>query len=578
MNAYVSDKVGERFGFFRYFFRHFYSTYVFLLGCLVSLFCYLWISHQQEIKNDLKNEAEYICITLQETLESSGRLAGYLSRQIINTGAQNNNTIAKIITNSRNDVKDDSLSWVNIGWINAENFLVFDSEYGSIDPPCNLSRRQYVQDCIKTPGRFYTQSVVTAHTGFRIIPGGISVVGNKGERLGIICASLKLSDLNYSLQKKLKTANFVDPTVGYVVLDKNLHIVLKSPNSKIDIESSYYRDTLGSSSVFLSDDGTLPETTTYKDITYTYYKKINNFPYYVLVGVDKTSTFFCFLRESYPLILILVAAGIGCIALIRLNRRRMLSEAEKSERAKLKFINQIKEKTRETLDLVLAYTDILGKSFRDEIDINFSLNKKTEILDEIHRNIINVSNLDASDINCSSVDVNDIIHECVLIQWQSSLIRRTRIKTLLYPCIPPLRADKLRLMQVIVGFLSLSLEYSPKKSLIKIYTALKSIDHQTYLEIIIEDNGFPLDETAIHHIHEKLTRSTGEGMHCTLTVLKKIIKMHEGTLEVESQWNEGKKIIITLPYREQVETTDNFLEEHNRELEDFSNIVQLMKP
>jgi signal transduction histidine kinase len=96
----------------------------------------------------------------------------------------------------------------------------------------------------------------------------------------------------------------------------------------------------------------------------------------------------------------------------------------------------------------------------------------------------------------------------------------------------------------------LSLEFCPSGSLIKITTSLKCLNEQKFFEIIIQDNGFALDEETISRMHEKSEGYTnGDDVNFALTAIKELIKMHDGTMQSESEWNNGKKITITFPYK-----------------------------
>lgn len=527
-----------------------------LIILFLGAFSYImYMGYFDNLKHNLKNESRYISYTLQEIFDFSSQLSTYLGKQIATTDTQDVNNVSHIIGKAEKNFEyreqNNSLAWLNIGWINANNLLIFDRKYGVTVPQYNLSHRPYVQDCLKKQWKFHTSQVVIGiPSGLRQIPGGMGITNAKGRYLGTLTMCFDLVDLGYKVQQKLSMANFTISNISYVVLDKDLHIVLQSPDNKIDIESSYYKDTLGSRKFFLSDEGTLSTPLKCGAITYSHYKKLRNYPYYVLTGVNYNSFNWDFLEKLSLYIISLIIMGMGYTTLIYFNRKQLLKFIEASQKAKFNFLKNIKEEKYSSLNAILTYSDILSKSLKGEFDIGMTAEKQREMVDSMHQLALNLSNLTADVLNLSPIKIKLVIQECILIHYQTALIKKIKIKTSLYPHFPPFLADELRFKQIITGLLSLSLEFCPPRSLIKVTTTLKCLNDQNFFEIIIQDNGFALNEEAIRRIHEKLEENiNGDDISLALPAIEKLIKMHDGTLQLESEWNEGKRITATFPYK-----------------------------
>jgi len=530
-----------------------YILCIALSFCLCFLSYLVYISHSTNLKNDLKNEARYIANALQEVFDWSDQLTTHISKQIAVVDTQDINAITKIIGKESSMGDNNSLLWMNIGWINSKNLLVFNRKYGIMTPPHDLSQRPYVQQAHKKQWKFTTsQVVIGTPSGLRQISGGIGITDCKGKYLGVLAVCFDLVDLHSKVRQKLSMANFSENNLSYVVLDQDLHIILQSPDNEIDVESSYYKDTFGDSNFFLNDEGTITGNIKFKGINYTHYKKVKNYPYYVLTGFNPSIMNWHFLWKLSPFIIGLLIMSIGCAILMYFNRKQILKHMEISEKAKLNFLKGIKNEMKAPLNAILAYSEIMSKSLGEEIDIGITTEKQKEMIDGIHNFALNLNDLTADTLDLSSIEINSIIQECVLIHSQTALIKGIKIKTSFHPHLPPLVVDELRFKQAIIGLISLSLEFCPQGSVIKIYTALKSLNEQNFFEIIIQDNGFALTEEAIRRIHERLEGETnGSGTHFEFSTIEKLIKMHSGTLLLESEWNQGKKITVTLPYKKQ---------------------------
>lgn len=110
-----------------------------------------------------------------------------------------------------------------------------------------------------------------------------------------------------------------------------------------------------------------------------------------------------------------------------------------------------------------------------------------------------------------------------------------------------LRADPLRLEQIIFNLLDNSMKYSHEgsKILLKVWNYKKSI------HILIQDNGKGIPEKDIPYIFNRLyrvdksrSRSLG-GMGIGLAIVKELVYAHGGEIDVKSQEKVGTTFQIT---------------------------------
>ncbi|EMT45049.1 two-component system sensor histidine kinase NtrB [Anoxybacillus flavithermus] len=104
--------------------------------------------------------------------------------------------------------------------------------------------------------------------------------------------------------------------------------------------------------------------------------------------------------------------------------------------------------------------------------------------------------------------------------------------------------DKNQLMQVFINLLRNAIEAKTEKSLnVHIQTAL----HNDLVQIYVHDNGPGIPPTIIHHIFDPFfsTKQTGTGLGLSLS--RKIIELHKGSMRVQSEFGRGTCFIIELP-------------------------------
>ena len=117
--------------------------------------------------------------------------------------------------------------------------------------------------------------------------------------------------------------------------------------------------------------------------------------------------------------------------------------------------------------------------------------------------------------------------------------------------LPELTADRDGLLTILTNLLENALKYTGDAKRITL-RARSTADAVTFT---IEDNGVGLTRAERKHIFEpffqadqKLTRAR-EGCGLGLAIVREIVTAHSGTIEVESEPEQGSSFIVTLPLR-----------------------------
>jgi len=110
-------------------------------------------------------------------------------------------------------------------------------------------------------------------------------------------------------------------------------------------------------------------------------------------------------------------------------------------------------------------------------------------------------------------------------------------------------ADEVRLAQVVSNLLSNSAKYTPERGTI----CLTGENDDATLTIRVRDNGIGISEDHIHRVFDpfyqvdnSLDRSKG-GLGIGLALVKSLVELHNGTIEVTSQPQAGSEFVVRLP-------------------------------
>ena len=113
---------------------------------------------------------------------------------------------------------------------------------------------------------------------------------------------------------------------------------------------------------------------------------------------------------------------------------------------------------------------------------------------------------------------------------------------------------KNKLDKVIYTILSNAFKYTPKGGEIEVLIKSKNNNNLSYVNISIKDTGCGIPTSFLPYIFDRFSSNSYnkkvESNGIGLALVKDLINLHKGTVEVESAENKGTKFIIELPVDE----------------------------
>ena len=183
-----------------------------------------------------------------------------------------------------------------------------------------------------------------------------------------------------------------------------------------------------------------------------------------------------------------------------------------------------------------------------------SLYEETVYLNKIIRELRDLSLAEAGQLRLDKQqsDINLLVNRAV--QLMKPLADEKRIQ---FICdlreVPQVQLDTSRINQVIYNLLSNALRYTPDGGQVKIITATSAEGAKRFLTISVRDNGKGISATDLPHIFEHFYRadlardrkSGGSGIG--LAIVKQLVELHSGRVEVKSEIGIGSEFTIYLP-------------------------------
>ena len=117
--------------------------------------------------------------------------------------------------------------------------------------------------------------------------------------------------------------------------------------------------------------------------------------------------------------------------------------------------------------------------------------------------------------------------------------------------------DIVKVREVLTNLISNAIKYTPAGGCVSVSAKELPSEREGYVvyRIIIEDNGIGMSKEFLPHLFDSFSRErnttqgkiagTGLGM----TIVKALVELMDGTIEVESELGVGTKFILTIPHR-----------------------------
>ena len=133
--------------------------------------------------------------------------------------------------------------------------------------------------------------------------------------------------------------------------------------------------------------------------------------------------------------------------------------------------------------------------------------------------------------------------------------------------------DETKVREIFINIIGNSLKYTPAGGKITIDIREIPFDRENYIayKIVVEDTGIGMSEDYLPHIFEEFSRehtsteSKVVGTGLGLPIVKALIDLMGGTIEIESEAGKGTKTTVMIPF--EIATQEQILEEQQKEKE-----------
>jgi signal transduction histidine kinase len=233
-------------------------------------------------------------------------------------------------------------------------------------------------------------------------------------------------------------------------------------------------------------------------------------------------------------------------------------QAEEANRLKDEFLATLSHELRTPLNAILGWAQMLRSGKLDASTTHRAvetIERNAKAQAQLIADILDVSRIITGKLRLELGPVNlPRVIEAVLDSVRPAAeAKAIRLSVILDPLATPVLGDSDRLQQVIWNLLSNAIKFTPKEGLVGV--VLRQVDGAS-LEIEVRDSGIGIRPDFLPYVFDRfrqaessITRSHG-GLGLGLSIVRHLIELHGGTVEVESEGEgQGATFLVRLPLR-----------------------------
>ena len=240
-----------------------------------------------------------------------------------------------------------------------------------------------------------------------------------------------------------------------------------------------------------------------------------------------------------------------------------LKQAQRSNRAKTVFLNNMSHDIRTPMNAIIGFTDLAVSRIDNKEAVADYLSKimtSSRHLLSLINNVLDMSHIESGKVHLEEKEYNilDIIHEQAAMVQADVGARQIDFSIETRDIVhEEVICDKLRLNQILLNVVGNALKFTPPKGSVRVCVAEKADAPDGYAcyEFRIRDTGIGMSRDFLKDIFEPFERertstvSKTQGTGLGMAITKSFVDMMKGTITAESEVGKGTEFKIVLSFR-----------------------------
>ncbi|NQV83097.1 MAG: PAS domain S-box protein [Rhodospirillales bacterium] len=248
-----------------------------------------------------------------------------------------------------------------------------------------------------------------------------------------------------------------------------------------------------------------------------------------------------------------------------------MEKTELANRAKTEFLANMSHELRTPLNSIIGFCEIVCNEVFGPIDNP----RYADYLSDIHssgKHLLELINdiLDVSKVEAGAMALSEDVLEVEEVIWDSVRVVKGRaeeskiaLSISVDRTFPRLKADSIRVKQMLLNLLSNAIKFTPKGGSIRVDA---KIEPGGCMALAVTDTGIGIAESELQKVLEPFIQASSglarshEGTGLGLYLVKSLIEEHGGTFEITSRLDHGTTATVRFPAERVLAAADEVVE------------------
>lgn len=238
--------------------------------------------------------------------------------------------------------------------------------------------------------------------------------------------------------------------------------------------------------------------------------------------------------------------------------RKAYIQAENASKAKTDFLNSMSHDIRTPMNVILGYNQLMKKKLSDPVLVDYQkkIEQSGNLLLSIINDVLNMARIESgkSVLVESSESIVDMVEEVSNVFGAMAKEKEIVFDTKMDIKHKQILCDCTKVKEILVNLIGNAIKYTPNGGHVTVDVKEFECSKEGYgtYQIQIIDTGIGMSESFIPTLFDAFTReATGDiiGTGLGMPIVKKLVDMMGGTIDVESVLGKGSTFTITIDHK-----------------------------
>src|SRR5581483_11700889 len=235
-------------------------------------------------------------------------------------------------------------------------------------------------------------------------------------------------------------------------------------------------------------------------------------------------------------------------------------ELERATRLKSEFLATMSHELRTPLNAVIGFAEVLRGNLAGELsevqrEYVGDILASGEHLLALINDILDLSKVEAGkmELDLEPVNIQTLLQNSISIVRERAVARRIRIDLIVEPPPAIVMGDARKLKQICYNLLSNAVKFSHDAGSVVVATKRRLRDDAAWLDISVSDTGIGISAADQARLFQPFVQADSslakhyEGTGLGLALVKRLVELHGGQVDVDSTPNMGSTFTVSLP-------------------------------